>query len=322
MPFDPNELKFADIIEATANGVLIVNNDQGKIVYVNRNIEKIFGYEAHELIGNSVDILVPMGSRGHHQKNRDGYTAAPHARNFPESAGIHGQHKDGHLVPVEASLLPLITTTRRLTIVTVNDISARRKAEEEREDLVRELNHRVKNNMAIVTAIAGQTRKYTTNLQDFFEGFNGRMQALAAAHDLVAEAKWEDTNLYSLLTSVLKPFDLKHRFNLTGPTCLIPAEFTSTLGIVFHELTTNAIKYGALTTPDGSVDISWECNTLTALSLDWVENGTNDIKPPTRKGFGSVMIERTITKNFGGRLNMEYTPIGLRYHIEIDRLRG
>jgi len=319
MVFRPNELKFTDLMAATPHGTLVVNS-QGQIVFSNHQVHNLFGFTEAELHEQNVDILVPNAARGFHHNNRNTYNAAPHPRSFPASAGLHGQHKDGSLIPVEISLTPFETTAGKFTLVNIIDITARKKAEDMREVLIKELNHRVKNNMAVVTSIATMTRKYTDNIDDFFLAYSGRMNALSAAHDLVASMFWDDTDAKSLIVNVLRPFHQAERFHISGGYARVPASSAATLAIVFHELATNALKYGSLRSAEGRVDISWEFNNNNGVEFNWIETGGNPIERPTKRGFGTTMIERTITKNFGGTIDMDYRPEGLHCKIVTERL--
>ena len=148
------------------------------------------------------------------------------------------------------------------SIVTLTDMTERKRAEEQQTMLVAELNHRVKNILAIVQSVASQTVRSSSTLENFSDAFAGRLRALAIAHDILAQTRWIGVGLNELLVAVLAPYRTPEdpRISIVGPAVLLPARAVVPLSMVLHEMATNAAKYGALSTRRGRIDISWEAS--------------------------------------------------------------
>jgi len=189
------------------------------------------------------------------------------------------------------------------------DVTDRVRAEWQQKLLVDELNHRVKNSLATVQAIAHQTLRTTGTPEAFREAFEARLLALSATHDLLTAANWRAAALRDVLLVELRPFGAD-RYAADGPGVdLSPSEAVA-FGLVFHELATNAAKYGALSAPGGRVDVSWT-HDGGRLALTWTESGGPAVSPPTRRGFGSRLIERSLQGQLGGEAHLEFAPGGL-----------
>jgi PAS domain S-box-containing protein len=202
------------------------------------------------------------------------------------------------------------------SIVTLTDMTERKRAEEQLTMLVAELNHRVKNILAIVQSVAAQTVRSSGSLDVFTHAFSGRLRALAIAHDILTQTRWSGIGLKELLTAVLAPHlsAEQERVTMEGPAILISARAAVPLSMALHELTTNAIKYGALSVRDGRIDISW---TLTggddqSVELSWKERGGPKVAPGTSSGFGTVLIDRAITYDLDGTTRIDFDPSGVR----------
>lgn len=206
------------------------------------------------------------------------------------------------------------------------DITERKKAEFEREELLEnqrllmaELDHRVKNTLATVQSVVLQTLRPSAEA----EALTGRLAALAKAHGLLAQSRWRGARLRALLQEELQPYR-KHagesRVRLAGPDLLLPPKMAQSLGLVVHELTTNAAKYGALSVPTGRIEVSWDVQRDGAarLRLVWRELGGPRIDgPPGRSGFGSRLIERSLAYDLDGEAEIEFRPEGLHCRIEM-----
>ncbi|MGE5566243.1 MAG: sensor histidine kinase [Parcubacteria group bacterium] len=203
-----------------------------------------------------------------------------------------------------------------------SDVTERILAQQQQRLLLDELNHRVKNTLANVQAIAAQTLRTTPEPAAFRHAFEARLMALSATHDLLTASTWSGANLTDVLLIELKPHGAG-RYRLDGPPVHLTAQETLTFGLVFHELATNAAKYGALSKPDGQVDVRWrvERNGHPRLHLEWREQGGPAIeRPPVRSGFGSRLIERSIRADLDGKAQIEWAPAGLVCRIDIRLL--
>jgi PAS domain S-box-containing protein len=199
------------------------------------------------------------------------------------------------------------------------DVDARKQNDERMELLIDELNHRVRNTLAIVNAIATQTLKHTPSVQDFRLAFGGRITALAKTHTLLAATKWTASTLTDLITQQLDPYtkDRADALVITGPRLMVNPKQALTLSLVMHELAANAAKYGALSVPTGRIEIGWRIEPDRTLRLTWQECDGPPVAPPTRSGFGSQLIEFNIAHEFDGEANLDYQPSGLRCVLTI-----
>jgi PAS domain S-box-containing protein len=213
---------------------------------------------------------------------------------------------------------------RPLGFATISqNIDARRQNEKQMELLIDELNHRVRNTLAIVNAIATQTLKHTPSVQEFRLAFGGRLAALAKVHTLLATTKWTASALRDLIAEQLAPYtkDRTDALVISGPRLLVNPKQALNLSLVMHELAANAAKYGALSVPAGRVQISWRVEPDRVLRLTWHEFDGPRVAPPTRRGFGSQLIEFNIAHEFGGKATLDYQPAGVKCVLTIP-LRG
>jgi PAS domain S-box-containing protein len=223
-------------------------------------------------------------------------------------------------------------------IVTLTDITERKRAEEQQAVLVAELNHRVKNILAVVQAVSAQTIRASPSLTSFKDSFAGRIQALSIAHDILTRTRWIGIGLAELLAAVLAPYRMEGRIAMEGPPTLLPARVIVPLSMVLHELATNASKYGSLSTSEGRVDVRWEIiqNGTPQVRIAWAEQGGPAVQAvPTAKeskkgGFGTKLIQRVITYDLEGVVDVNYAPQGvcatltfpLRAGTDINDLTG
>lgn len=206
----------------------------------------------------------------------------------------------------------------------VADITARKRAEAQRQLLVDELNHRVKNTLAVVQSIAQQTFK-SANLPELTRTFQSRLTALAAAHSLLTRAQWDQTSLTELTRETAAAATGQvDRIRLDGPHVPLDPKKAVMVAMAIHELCTNAVKYGALSTETGHIEVTWSRSRDGELHLVWQERGGPPVVPPTRKGFGSRMIEQALAHELAGRVRMEFHPDGLVCTIEgrLDAMRA
>lgn len=187
--------------------------------------------------------------------------------------------------------------------------------------LLQELDHRVKNTLAIVQSIARQTLKATPSPEAFAEVFENRILALSQAHELLTRRAWGRAQLEDILAKALAPFSavLSDRFDVLGPALTFSAETAVSVHMTLHELAVNAAKHGALSTQDGRVAIRWtvdEAATPPLLTLTWREIGGPPLPdPPKHRGFGAKMVERGLARDLGGKANLDFTPLGVVYTL-------
>lgn len=186
-----------------------------------------------------------------------------------------------------------------------------RVAEAERRQrlLIGELNHRVKNTLATVQSIARQTAKGAVSIAAFRESLEARLMSLSGTHNLLTRSSWEQASLSDLLTQETAPLG-GAQVRLDGPPVRVGARQALALGMIFHELGTNAAKYGALSTPTGRVDVAWRVEGG-VLAIHWRESGGPPVAAPSRKGFGSTLIARLATAELAGKAVVDFAPDGV-----------
>jgi two-component sensor histidine kinase/PAS domain-containing protein len=205
----------------------------------------------------------------------------------------------------------------------VADVTERKAAEDHAQFLMHELSHRSKNLLAVIQSISRRTARTTTTMEEFESRFGRRLQGLAASHDVLVRNSWQGAPLADLMRQQLMPFlDIQSaRVELTGPDIVVTAEATQAIGLAIHELATNAIKYGALSVPAGKVKISWAFNGESLASrellLKWVEQGGPSVVPPSRNGFGHLVIGEMIERSLNAKVALEFAAHGLEWSVSI-----
>jgi two-component sensor histidine kinase len=228
-----------------------------------------------------------------------------------------------------------VPAATRLVCITV-EVTERKAAADRQSLLVAELNHRVKNTLAVVLAIAEQTRRATDGRRlpgpggapperrRFHSDFQARLLALARAHDLLTQDAWQGAPLDKLLRAALAPFrdaeaGAASSIAVSGPPVQLAPEPAVALSIALHELTVNAARHGALSSPTGRVSVSWAPTADGShLGLEWVEEGGPRLAgPPSHRGFGANLLGRGLGRQLGGEVTLLHPPKGLRCHMRL-----
>jgi two-component system CheB/CheR fusion protein len=299
------------LVDVSRNPIFIWELDGG-ILEWNRGCEELYGYSREEAVGNRKDRLLATAVPGS--------SFAGLREKLLEEGGWSGElkhsTKTGRDLIVESRIVLDTIDGRRLALESVTDITERKEWEKRQRLLLAELAHRVKNTLTVVQAIAAQTMR-THSGEGFLERFNGRMSALAAAHNLLIQSEWKGADLGGLARGQLEAYTLENpnRVRFEGEPVLLPADLATPFGLVVHELATNAAKYGALSRPGGVVQISWSLisrNDQRAVRIVWREEGGPPAERP-KAGFGTSLIERGIP---GATVQNEFTPRGLVCTIE------
>lgn len=205
------------------------------------------------------------------------------------------------------------------------DITERKWVEERQRLLLDELNHRVKNTLSTVQSIAMQTRRSAASPEQFSELFEGRITALAGAHDLLTEASWEGASLTDVIGRTLAPYapsaiNAPPRIIFGGPMVMLSPNAAVTLNMAFHELATNAAKYGALSVAEGRLNVCWKVDrtsTPPIIELFWSEQDGPRVAPPARRGFGTRLVEQGLTRELDGEVDLHYDPDGFKGRIRL-----
>lgn len=310
------EERLASIVKSSDDAIISMDA-QGVIQTWNKGAQRLFGYEAEEIIGQPVSALYPPDRREEELVILDRIKSGEHIESY-ETMRLR---KDGSLIDISLTVSPL--RDRRGCVVGASkiarDVTERRRNEERRKLMVNELNHRVKNTLATVQSLAAQTFR-GENGNPARKRFESRLVALARAHDLLTRESWEGVDIQELLQEVINPLCVEpQRVHASGPPLLLRPKLALALSMAFHELCTNAAKYGALTTDEGQIKIEWlvgERDRKYHLYMRWQEIAGPAVEPPSRKGFGTRLLERALALELGGEVNLSFAPGGVIFTIE------
>ncbi|PTM97574.1 sensor histidine kinase [Mycoplana dimorpha] len=305
--------RLASIISSSEDAILGIDLDM-VVTDWNDGAEHLYGYAAEEIMGKSVTVLIP-GDRLDEEKCiidriKAGHRVEPHE--------TVRRHKSGRLVEVSLSVSPIVAPDGRIVGASkiARDITARKDAERVQGVLVAELNHRVKNVLATVLAIARQTFGSATDIEPAKATFDARLQNFAKAHDLLTHGNWESASLAKVVEEALSPYSGSH-FDIDGPDLNLPPKGVVAIALILHELATNAAKYGALSVQSGRVSLNWMTDPTdsTRFRLCWRESGGPEVASPLRRGFGSRLIEGLASGQLQGSVEIRYDPAGVRCDI-------
>ena len=321
------EAEFRAIFETFAAGMTEVDLRTGRYLRVNRRFCEMVGRSEAELTGG----LGPNDI--HHPNERGSPTGAAEAEASPDGR-FEGERRfvrpDGAVVWVRGSVAIAGRdaegrATRAAAVM--KDVSAEKQAEELQTLLIREVDHRARNALAVVQAMLRLTPAEGPEARRFAASLEGRVAAMARAHTLLSRDRWVGAELRELAEAELAPYGADgERARLDGPPVLLVPEAAQPAGMVLHELATNAAKYGALSRPAGRVEVSWRPSAGPAggLLVEWRESGGPALDaPPTRTGFGTRLVTRTV-RQLGGEAAMDWAAEGLRcsFTIPADRFQA
>ena len=201
-------------------------------------------------------------------------------------------------------------------ILQLSDLAARerRGAQERQELMIAELNHRVRNILSLVRALVAQSKDTATTVEEFAAVLGGRIQALARAHDQITNLNWAPVALRSLVESEAGAYlgARAGRIKMGGPDVSLDPKAFATLALVVHEMMTNSAKYGALADSTGQVEVVWKFDAAASLVIEWKESGGPPVQPPTRRGFGTTIIERSVPFDLKGEAEIRFDLLGVQ----------
>ena len=206
------------------------------------------------------------------------------------------------------------------------DITERKRAEERQQVLAGELDHRVKNALATVSAVVSHTRQGTRSVADFVAALDGRIRSMATTHKLLSSRRWRGVSLTELVRRELAPYATRNNTKIGGPEVTLTAEAVQVVSMVLHELTTNAAKHGALSVHDGQVSVRWHSasngNADAPIAIEWQETGGPAVQAPDTCGYGMEVIRDVIPYELGGRVDLTFPADGLccRFEIPVEWL--
>src|SRR5262249_14681770 len=262
--------RLAYIVESSEDAIISMTLD-GVVTSWNKGAERLSGYTAEEAIGKAIQFFIPADR--HHEE--DAILARIKGGERVEPYDTVRRRKDGSLVDISRMVAPLRDSTGRVigACKIARDVTQRKRAEEQLRTLSHEVDHRARNLLAIVQATVHMSNAPTS--RQLKASIEGRIQALAKAHTLLSNSRWKGADLRSLVREELSPYEseLASRTSLTGPDLRLEPNHAQSIAMIFHELTTNAVKYGALSVPAGRVRVDWSYQKDGQLLLRWTEVG-------------------------------------------------
>lgn len=305
------ESQLAAIVSSSHDAILSTDLNM-RILSWNHGAERLYGYSAAEAIGRKVTMLLPS-DRLHEEveiieKISHGVAVAPH-----ETVRLN---KNGTRLDVRLTVSPVRDGSGRIigASKSAHDISDQKKSEQLQQAILGEMKHRIKNVLATVQALARQTFRNPAH-KSAYQTFEARLGAMARTHDLLTADVWQATELNKLVEEALLPFGLAN-FSIKGPKIEVSSRAAMAFSLGLHELATNASKYGALSVPGGSVEVTWSHDqALQQLDFIWNEKGGPSVSAPKGKGFGSKLIERVLAGEISGRVKLTYLAQGLHCQL-------
>lgn len=304
------------LLDLVAIGILSIESEGDGRVRANRHGADLLGQDGGSL---SAGLRLFLDDRELPLDEQPLHRAAKSGQSVPRFEG-HVVRADGSRIAVTMAATPLFDEAGKVKggMATIIDISERQATEAQHQVL--ELQHRVKNVITTIGALATRMVKGSTSLEEFSQAFLGRLRAMAATHELLSSSNWTGTALRALVKSALQSHRGKNNagISLGGPELMLTAGAASTLGLVLYELVTNASKYGSLSAADGHVDITWRTEAASEgeqVVLDWVERDGPPPTPPMSEGFGTSFIRRSVEYELAGTVSLQPWPKGLHCTI-------
>lgn len=298
------------------------NASDNAIIFANQAFLMLTGYDEHEVLGQGFNFLIERGADP--AALAEIRTAFEGGRDL--ETPLRYRHKNGTLFWVTIFVTPVRDKDGEIVqhFASFVDITRHKETEDHLRFLLDELNHRTQNTLATVMAIAGQTLRGMTD-EETIATLNGRILALSKVHGLLGAADWDEVGLREVLDEILRPFGLADRISVECDDVRLSPKVLLSLAMVFHELATNAIKHGALSTASaGRFDIICRVEPMPQgqqLRLRWQESGGPAVSPPTRKGFGSRLISG-MAQEVNGEVRLDYERTGVACEIVMPASEG
>ena len=313
-----SEAQKTAILELALDAIVAMDRD-GRIVDFNAEAERLFGFSRDAIIGRPLaEMIIPERFRDAHRRGLRRFLETGQGTIVGRRIEMPALRADGTEFDSELA----IAATRQnggqiLFTACLRDITERNRAAKAEEMLLRELQHRTGNLLAVVQAIARISLSGAGSLDEAKTAFEARLQALARAHRHLTESNWRGVNLSDLVHEALEPFVVQT--TIDGPSVIVGAQQAQNFSLAIYELATNAIKYGALSNATGKVSVSWAVNAdgeTPSLNFKWQERGGPPVIPPTRRGFGSSLLRATFD-----RIKVDYASEGLSCEIQVPLAR-
>ena len=343
------DARLAAIVDSSFDA--IISKDLTSIITSwNLAAERMFGYTAEEAVGQSILMLIPDHLKSEETEIISRVRTGQRVASYETTR----KRKDGALISVSLTVSPIKNANGEIVGASkiARDISAAKESERRIRLLMREVNHRVKNQFAVILSMVRETSKRSSDPREFEELIRARIMALSRSHDLLVTSEWAGASLFDLIQEHLKPFGREEQILLSGPVLTLQSNAVQNLGMAFHELGTNSSKYGALGSEDGQVEITWTIGSsaqgsgtqdLGAKDLGAKDLGAKDLgrsvgasggrdfqllwtetstpRPDdkgdesARKGFGTVVLQRVAPQSLGGSAQLERSPGRLSWRL-------
>jgi PAS domain S-box-containing protein len=303
--------RFAAIIQFSEDAI-ISKDLNGIITPWNPGAERLFGYSAEDVIGKPVTLLIPPERQDEEPMILDQVRRGERVEHYETVR----RRKDGTHIDISLTVSPIKDAEGRIVGASkiARDISERKRSETQIAALAREAEHRAKNVLAVVQAIVRLSQASTP--ESLKEAIDGRIRALAHVHALFVQSRWTGAELHSLIQEELSPYSRGGRqANVKGPSVLLMQDAAQTMAVTFHELATNAAKYGALSREEGHVDVAWS-RAEDLLVIRWVETGGPHVYTPSHAGFGTRVIV-SMMGAINGKVHFNWRAEGLECRIDL-----
>jgi two-component system CheB/CheR fusion protein len=289
--------------------------DEGwKIISWNQGAQAVFGFEADEVIGGDYFNLVPDASREAERVRLEALRESQESK----ASRVTRQRKSGEIFPANNEVSWFMDGDRLLTTIADRDFSERVRLEEQAQLLVRELDHRVKNTLALVQGLLEYSSLTAgDSMETFLQAFRQRLQALANSQRALASGPGARAGLRELLHREIHSLGLGDRVHIQGPIVELRADLAFPMAMAVHELTTNAVRHGALASVGGEVQLHWSVDDDQILTLIWKETGGESVQPPEQTGFGTRLILEGLPYQTGGSSHVDYLETGIQWTLTV-----
>jgi PAS domain S-box-containing protein len=301
-----SELRYRQLVEQMTDGIFVAN-PEGRYIDISPAGCEMLGMTHNELLGVCLeDLVVPE------ERHRIPHEVARFDNGSIVGSEWHVRRKDGSAFIGE--MIGRKLSNGNIQVV-LRDITERKRAEEHLKLLMREVNHRSRNMLAVVYSIARQTA--ASNVDDFIDRFAERIQALSANQDLLIKNDWHGANIEELVRAQLAPFAdlIGTRIQVQGPHLRVTPSAAQSIGLALHELATNASKYGSLSDDRGRVDIHWRLD-RDEFTMSWLERDGPCVEPPIRKGFGNIVLSVVAGASVEGKVDLDYPTTGFIWRLK------
>jgi PAS domain S-box-containing protein len=302
------------VLESIVDYAIFTLDSNLRVTSWNPGCERLLGWTPMEIVGREGDILFVPEDRARGAVDNEARIAAAEGRAVNERWHLR---KDGTRFWGSGLMMPLAMPEgdphRAGFVKVMRDHTERQRALQRQQLLLAELTHRVKNTLAIVQSLADQTLRSTPDPAAFGAAYRARLAALARAHDVLTREVWERASITGVAEAALGAWMSEGRITANGPQVWLAPAQALTLSLALHELATNAVKYGALSVPDGNIDLAWRVDEM--VELQWIETGGPAVTPPTRAGFGSRILTRALAQDLKGEVDLVYDPAGLHFTL-------